>query len=301
MGIAPAMIKLLMREGKQEVFSGHALTIGRQNISPMTIRDLEKLAKEINFKLRPFPGNTHLDNKTAKNSFVTDKVLFLSMGFNGIDSIDYSDFEQCAITHDLNTNVPENLYNKYDLIFDGGSTEHIFNVPKALENYNKMLKIGGRIIHALPSNGLVDHGFYMFSPTLFWDYYLANSWDIKEALFIRHPKDADKGLWDIYCYSPHCLDMLSYLGLDKSKYAIYFVVKKTDKSTFNAPVQQGFYLEAWNGISNTKNVKFKTLYSGRKKIANLLPERLKVILRPLYLSILSRIPIRFFLKTVGKY
>jgi len=28
-----------------------------------------------------------------------------------------------------------NLYNKYDLIFDGGSTDHIFNVLKALENY----------------------------------------------------------------------------------------------------------------------------------------------------------------------
>lgn len=301
MGIARAMIKLLMREGNQERFLGHVLTIGRQNISPTTIHDLERLAKEMNFKLRPFSEDVPFDNKAAKNSPITDNILFFSLGFNGIDSIDYSDFEQCTITHDLNTDVPTNLYDKYDLIFDGGSTEHIFNVPKALENYHKALKVRGRIIHALPSNGLVDHGFYMFSPTLLWDYYSANKWEIKESLFYRHPREADAGLWDIYHYSPHCLDMLSYLNLSKSRYAIFFVVKKTDKSTFDASVQQKFYLEVWKGGLNTESVKFKKFYSWKKKIVNLLPERLKLILRPLYLYIFSKIPLRCFLKMVGRY
>lgn len=295
MGIVRATIKLLMREGNRERFSGHVLTIGRQDVSPVTFRDLQGWARKMDFHLKSFSEVLPTDKKAIKDSLITDDLLFLLMGFNAIDSLDYSNFEKCTITHDLNTDVPDNLYNKYDLIFDGGATEHIFNVPKVLENYNKMLKAGGRIIHALPSNNYVDHGFYLFSPTLFWDYYSANNWEIKDSLFMRHRRDADKCLWDIYIYSPHCLDTISYGSLNKSICDIFFVVKKTDKSTFDASVQQGLYLERWKGELNTRGNSWK------KKIVALLPRRLKIVLRPFYLYVFSKIPLSFILKRIGRY
>ena len=173
-------------------------------------------------------------------------------------------------------------------------------MPKVLENYNKMLKPNGRIIHVLPSNNYIDHGFYMFSPTLFWDYYSANNWEIKDSLFIRQPREADRGLWHIYDYSPHCLDTISYSGF-KGIYAIFFIVRKTGKSTFNASVQQGFYTQRWKSESNAENVKLKRDNPYKKKMVALLPRTLKLILRSLYYYVFSKIPLRFLLKTVGKY
>lgn len=296
MGIARPMVKMLMREGRREKYVGNALTIGRQYAWVKT-QDLSKWSKEMNFQLNTKIETSLLNKKHEKSNNVTDTVLFLSMGFDSLDSLDCSDYEKCTVMHDLNTDVPAKLYNKYDLIFDGGSSEHIFNLPKVLENYHKMLKVGGRIIHALPSSNHVDHGFYMFSPGLFWDYYSANNWEIKDSLFYRHSKKQDKEPWDIYSYTPGCLDLFSYGGLNKGLYGVFFVVKKTNKSTYNAPVQQLHFLKTWKNEPNTKTKESKIENSLKKKITAMLPEKLKSILRPLYL----KIPLSFSLKFIGRY
>ena len=301
MGIDRQTIKLLMREGKRERYSGHILTIGRQDICPVTTQDFQKWAKEMDFQLKPVPKASSSDKKPIKSGYITDLALFLSIGFNNIDSIDYSDFEQCTITHDLNKDVPVRLYNKYDLIFDGGTSEHIFNLPKVLENYNKMLKVGGRIIHFLPSTNCVEHGLYMFSPTLFWSYYSVNNWEIKDSLFTKYSQYDSKGLMDVYKYTPGCLDKFSYGGLGKGIYYTFFVVKKTDKSTCNASVQQGIYLKRWENAVNTENIKPETDNSWKKKIEAAFPERLRVILHLLYRFILLKIPLNFYLKVIGRY
>ena len=225
MAIAHGMTKLLMREGKRENYSGHVLTIGKQEVNETTPQDLQGWAREMDCQLNPIAESFFSDKRFIKNSYITDTALFLSLGFDNLDSVDYSDFEQCTITHDLNVDVPARLHNKYDLIVDVGTSEHIFNFPKVLENYNKMLKVGGRIIHGLPSSNHVDHGFYMFSPTLFRDYYSANNWEIKDCLFFRYSRILE-GLWDIYEYTPGCLDRFSFGGLNNGLYGVFFVVKK---------------------------------------------------------------------------
>jgi hypothetical protein len=37
-----------------------------------------------------------------------------------------------------------------------------------------MLKVGGRLIIMVPASNSIDHGFYSFSPTLFFDYFADN-------------------------------------------------------------------------------------------------------------------------------
>ena len=149
-------------------------------------------------------------------------------------------------------------------------------------------------MHSLPASNYVDHGFYMFSPTLLWDYYSANRWQIKDALFFRHPRDPEAGRWRIYNYLPRSLDKASYSGL-KGIYAVVFIVKKTAESTFGASVQQGFYLESWRGREGAGAAGSKGL---KKRLTVLLPKRLKGILRPLYYYILSKIPLSFYLRKI---
>ena len=213
--------------------------------------------------------------------------------------MDVSSYENCTIVHDLNQDVPPELHGQFDFIFDGGTSEHVFNFPKVLENCYKMLRPGGRIFHVLPATNHVDHGFYMFSPTVFWDYYTCNRWEIVEALFSRYTRRPDHDLWDIYAYTPGCLDKFSFGRLERGLYANMFIVKKTDGSTFNAPVQQGLFLRMWDPGPSGDRVKMPL--AAQKGISCLLPEGFKARLRVWKQMVRSYIPVHFDLKRIARY
>ncbi len=297
MGIARGCVKLMMREGKRERYFGRVLTAGRQDVFA-TADNLERWALEMDYVFAP-GWKKHLYDKEGtkkKRKNIIDEALFVALGFDELESMDYSNYEGCTIVHDLNKDVPIQYHDRYDLIFDGGTSEHIFDLPKVLENYNKMLKRGGRIIHAAPSSNHVDHGFYMFSPTLFSDYYSSNNWNIKDSLFIQYSRRSNKDLWNIYYYQPGCLDRLSFGGFDKGMYSIFFVAEKTRESSFDADVQQGIYKRVW---SNTQmSSKNKSFF---QKMANRLPSRIKEIIRPYYQLLLAKIPLKYHLKLIARY
>ena len=48
--------------------------------------------------------------------------------------MDASAFEGANFVHDLNNPIPEELHCKYDAVVDGGTLEHVFNVPVAFAN-----------------------------------------------------------------------------------------------------------------------------------------------------------------------
>jgi hypothetical protein len=53
-------------------------------------------------------------------------------------------------------------------VFDGGTLEHVFNFPVALKNCMEMLRQDGRLFIHNCANNLCGHGFYQFSPELFF-------------------------------------------------------------------------------------------------------------------------------------
>ena len=55
------------------------------------------------------------------------------MNFQHVESIDNSVYENASIIHNMNIQTPTNA-TKYNYIFDGGTIEHIFNIPQAFEN-----------------------------------------------------------------------------------------------------------------------------------------------------------------------
>ncbi len=156
-----------------------------------------------------------------------------------MDSIDISDYDQCSIVHDLNEDVPDRLHEKYDVVMDLGTSEHVFDFPRVLKNYFEMLKIGGRIIHVLPATDFVDHGFYMFSTTLFVDYYTANKWDKIDVLLLKYP-NKHGGVWKVYQYLDYKPGLLREGDLH-GPWLNFVVAEKTPQATCNAPVQQALY------------------------------------------------------------
>jgi hypothetical protein len=74
------------------------------------------------------------------------------------------------IVADLNHPLPESHWGQYDIVYDGGTMEHCFNVPQVIANILAMCRMGGYIVHVNPLN-YFNHGFYSFHPTFYHDFY----------------------------------------------------------------------------------------------------------------------------------
>ena len=95
-------------------------------------------------------------------------------GFAKITSLDVSGYECAELIHDLNTPVPAELEGTSSFVYDGGTIEHVFDVAEAIRNVMRLTKIGGTILLSSPANGQCGHGFYQFSPELFYRVLEAN-------------------------------------------------------------------------------------------------------------------------------
>jgi hypothetical protein len=162
---------------------------------------------------------------------------------------------------------------QYDVVFDGGTIEHVFNLPQVLKNIHHLLKISGRIIHASPSHNHVDHGFFMFSPTFFNDYYTANLYNIKTFYLFKY-SSPQKSVWSVYEYKPGSIDAYSFGGFGKKMLGIWFIAKKTSASLDNIIPQQGGYLHIWKNNDNLQN---KNNVSNKSKSAKEILKQFRIL------------------------
>lgn len=242
MGIAKGALSLLFELKTEKKFKGVACQLGRQTtyITPI---QFQTIGKSFGFNVNELK---HIEFEDSLNpGMISDNDLFTELGFETIESIDYSDYENPTHVLDLNIPVSEEFYNRYDFIYDGGTLEHVFNFPQCLKNIYFMLKPGGMIIHASPSHNHVDHGFYMFSPTVFYDYYFANKYEIVKSYVFEYESKHNTRPWLIYKYEPGILDSRSYGGWGRKMLGIWFVAQKTSESTCEIIPQQNLYLRVW--------------------------------------------------------
>jgi SAM-dependent methyltransferase len=178
-----------------------------------------------------------------------DVVFFKKLGFEEVLSLDHSGYEDADIIHDLNVPVPEELRGTFDFVYDGGTLEHVFDFPQCLRNVHYLLKVGGIAAFSSPSHNHVDHGFYMFSPTIYWDYFHANGYRIVKANAFEYDRYQPNGEWIVYEYDPALFQPLDLGGWGRKPLGIWFVVEKLEGSTCDVIPQQGYYVDAWSGVT----------------------------------------------------
>ncbi len=94
--------------------------------------------------------------------------LWKSLGAQKLDFMDHSSYEGATILQDLSKPVPKELHQSYDFVFDGGTLEHVYNFPVGIENFMNLCRTGGCVCLWTPANNECGHGFYQFSPELFF-------------------------------------------------------------------------------------------------------------------------------------
>ena len=87
----------------------------------------------------------------------------LGLQYDCID-IDGSD----AIPLDLNfDDVPASLRGQFGLVTNFGTTEHVMNQMNAFKVVHDLAAAGGIMIHELPAQGTLNHGFFAYQPKFF--------------------------------------------------------------------------------------------------------------------------------------
>jgi len=136
----------------------HALTLGRQNLNADRDTLLALAARHGVERSRALAAI----GEYAEDFFRT------FLGTERVDAMDNSAYEGAALVHDLNVPIPQAFEQQYDAVVDGGTLEHIFNFPAAIANCMRMVRTGGRFFIFTPANNQLGHGFYQFSPELFF-------------------------------------------------------------------------------------------------------------------------------------
>lgn len=110
-------------------------------------------------------------SKSLYSSKYSEDIFIEVLSSTSIHSLDYSNYEGAEIIADLTGEIPQQILNRFDTVFDGGVLEHVYSIPQALLNVSKLTARGGQIIHVLPANNFCGHGFWQFSPELFFSLY----------------------------------------------------------------------------------------------------------------------------------
>lgn len=94
--------------------------------------------------------------------------LLRALGAGSVVSIDASAYEGASCVADLNREIPPELENAFTTVLDSGSLEHVFDFPTAIANCMRMVAPDGHLLVVTPANNMAGHGFYQFSPELFY-------------------------------------------------------------------------------------------------------------------------------------
>lgn len=283
-------MRFIAREHKRKLFSDAVLTLGRQGVFATLDQAREiLLSEQLTPSSLPHNENTCTNIPSWKGTwnerFISDTVFFKLLGLKDITALDCSNYEKADFVFDLNLPVPTELKNRFSLIIDGGTLEHVFDVKQALININLMLKPGGRIIHMVPANNYVNHGFYQFSPTLFFDYYQANNFTDLKGFIADENRYLDS--WDIYQVAAqrHAVNQM----ISTTRLLLVFIAEKTEQSTAEKVPSQGRYM---NEYVQPDTASFPKDTPHKVQFRKLIPNQLEIFLRRYVLAYdpMNRLP-----------
>ncbi len=140
--------------------------------------------------------------------------FFRMFGVKEVHALDYDEADGADIIANLNEEMPDEIISSFDLVLNGGTLEHVFDVAKAMKNISSLAKQGGLVVHICPAARYVEHGFYSFSPTFFTDFYTSKAWEITSLEWEFRMTNAPKSEW-VAVYSQDCRIFQTYCNWEE--------------------------------------------------------------------------------------
>jgi hypothetical protein len=244
MAIINSSVKLIIRERSLYRFSGPALALGIPEIYA-TYSNLKEwfpdlAGEECRLTAKDIKITT---NEVGRNlGWVTSDTFFKCLGISEITSVDIPGCEhQPDLVHDWNDPLPQHFINRFSLVIDPGTIEHVFDIKTGLVNIVRALKIGGVIIQQVPIYSY-NGGYYSINPNVLNDFYTANGFSELKTFIIMwdrfHPYI---GKNRCYAYSENILGTRHALSdSDQCRFSphmLFFARKTKEIMDFVNPLQ----------------------------------------------------------------
>lgn len=235
MGLDINGTKFLLFAERAGVSFKNSATIGRQ----MLLLPAEAFAANLSRSGKTFDAKELL---TASEGYC--ETFLRSLGAETVTSFDASDYESATVIHDFNEPISDDQKGKFSMVLDGGTLEHIFNYPTALKNCMEMVAEGGHFLAITPTNNFPGHGFYQFSPELFFNVLNeANGFELERLIFFEDKPDAQ--WYEISDPRKHNRRVTFMNGWPS--YLLVIARKKATVPIFRNTPQQSDYTVMWDG------------------------------------------------------
>ena len=264
MGFEANAIKFLLELTKENITLGKTLTLGRQSYQ------LDKAS--FSGILSRFGTEPQKREALLNDDFIYTEPFLKMLGATEVHSMDASTYESATIIHDLNLPVPDSLKAQYDTVIDAGTLEHIFDFPAAIRNCMEMIKPGGHFISITITNNFAGHGFYQFSPELFFRIFSPeNGFETKKMLLAV----SEGGYW-YEIPDPKEIKKRVLFENSKQSFLLILAKKTAERKIFGSIPQQSDYEHlAWQGKDQFPRSK----KSRSKKIFSFIPDHRKKKIR----------------------
>ncbi len=248
MGIGATELHFILQEHLYRPISGEIVTIGKQSISlpPTSLAHLLGV-----YGLRPKTqsvGVNQADQHLAGAS-MDDQSFFDSFTTCRVHSADISPYEGATHVFDICGEVPAELRNRFDFVFDGGSLDNVFDPVRMLSNMAIMTKPGGRMFITAWSNSHPT-AYAKITPDWLMDYCAVNEFADCKLYIVQYqsvfddPEDVRP--MSVWQYSP----LVEYSGMigyecssiiTRQPLQIYAILEKGTASTNERTAVQKHY------------------------------------------------------------
>lgn len=169
---------------------------------PAAIADIgcQQLSHSTNESVRTFAeyfgGQADAETLSSFDHYSYMGDLYRAAGFDYV-SIDIVEAPY-VFRFDLNSDeIPATMKNKYDIVINNGTTEHVLNQLNALKAVHDLAKPGGIIYSMFLINGWGDHGLLRYSSRFVRLLADANRYEIVEDDVYTSPDGLDQVQWVI--------------------------------------------------------------------------------------------------------
>lgn len=240
MGIPTIYAALLVRAREDGATFQKVATIGRQSLT-VPEQDLSAMADRL--------GRKDVDLRALAASGFAEPFLKELLGAEQVTSFDYSSYQGVDEVHDFNEALDPSFHGAFDALLDGGCIEHIFDVRQVFENYMSMVKPGGNIFIHTPANNLLGHGFYQFSPELFYRVFSEkNGFEVRDLCLTESPFSAIEVSRRQRCFltrDPEAMGKRVRLVNDKPVMLFVHARRVAERPLFQASPVQSDYSRTW--------------------------------------------------------
>ena len=164
MGISMIPGLFLARHQSAVAGARRGIILGRQKLH-LTERRMGRFLRTLNGE----SGKLTPADITQEDGFT--ETLLAKLGYPKMEAMDFTAQEGAAHVHDLNLPLRTELHGQFDVVIDGGTTEHIFHIGTALDTCHLLLKPGGVFMCFVAADGWFGHGFFQTGPDVPWRYW----------------------------------------------------------------------------------------------------------------------------------